>query len=76
MRLKIAAAALFVMFATPASAETCEALLLKVDKAIEEAQASSETKDQAMRLRDEGERQRADGGDCPALRQALQLLGE
>ena len=65
------------MFATPASAETCEALILKVDKAIEESQASSDVKDKAMRLRDEGEQQRATGGQCETpLLQALQMLGQ
>ena len=49
--------------------------MMKVDKALETTNASKETKEKAQRLRDEGERQRADGGDCPALQQALQLLG-
>lgn len=77
MKLKIAAAALVLMFATPVSAETCEALILQVDKAIEESQAGSDVKDKAMRLRDEGEQQRETGGQCETpLMQALQLLSK
>lgn len=64
MRTKLLAAAIFVALTAPASAESCEALILKVDKAIEESQASSDVKDKAMRLRDEGEQQRVTGGQC------------
>ena len=77
MKLKIAALAVFLLVPTQASAETCEALILQVDKAIEETQASQETKDEAQRLRDEGEVQRKTAGQCETpLMQALELLGK
>ena len=77
MRTKLLAAAIFVALTSPASAETCEALILQVDKAIEDSQASQEKKDEAQRLRDEGETQRVTGGQCETpLMQALQLLGK
>ena len=77
MRTKLLAAVIFVALTAPASAETCEALILKVDKAIQESQAGSDVKDKAQRLRDEGEEQRATGGQCETpLMQALQLLGK
>ena len=50
MRLKIAAALLFVICTTPASAETCEALNLKVDKALETSKASKEQKEKALAI--------------------------
>ncbi len=77
MRTKLLAVAIFVALTSPASAETCEALILQVDKAIEESKAGSDVKDEAMRLRDKGEEQRVTGGQCETpLMQALQLLGK
>ncbi len=76
MRPKIPFAALILMLTSPVSAETCLALMMKVNRVLETTNASKETKDKAQHLRDEGKRQRADGGDCPALRQALQRLGK
>jgi len=75
MKLKIIMVSTFVMLATPAAAETCEALLLKVDAALEGSQVNSEKKEQAQKLRDEGTVQKKTGGDCETpLMEALQLL--
>jgi hypothetical protein len=77
MRTKLLAAAIFVALTAPASAATCEYLILEVDKAIQESKASADVKDKAQRLRDEGEEQRVTGGQCETpLMQALQLLGK
>ena len=46
------------LFALPlgtASAETCESLLLKVNKALEESTVSSDKKEEAQKLRNEAE---------------------
>ena len=49
----------------------------RIHKAIEESQASQETRDEAQRLRDEGEVQRKTAGQCETpLMQALELLGK
>jgi hypothetical protein len=77
MKFRILASVLFVMLITPARADTCLDLMFKIDKALETAQVSSEKKQQAQELRDQGEIQRQTGGDCETpLLQALQLLGE
>lgn len=77
MKLKIAAALLLVISTTPASTESYEALVLKVDKALETTKVNSKEKEWALCLCDEGETLRASRGDCEnALLQALKLLGE
>ena len=68
--------AILIVSSFPASAQTCEALLQQVNKALEESRASADKKEQAQKLRDEGETQRKTGGDCQTpLSQALQVLG-
>ena len=74
-RLTIAAF-IFAFTSFSANAETCESLLLKVNKALEESSASAEQKEKAQKLRDEGEVQKRTGGDCQTpLAQALAMLG-
>jgi hypothetical protein len=53
-----------VILATPAAAETCEALLIKVEAAMESSQATAEKKEQAQKLRDEGTVQRVLSDEC------------
>jgi hypothetical protein len=75
MKLIIVMISALVILATPAAAETCEALLIKVEAAMKSSQATAEKKEQAQKLRDEGTVQRSTGGDCvPPLLEALQLL--
>ncbi len=70
------AAAILALTSFSAGAETCESLLLKVDKALEESKVSAEQKDKARKIRDQGIVQKNTGGDCQTpLAEALAMLG-